>query len=124
MVSLSIYAIYTLNIATLNSCISFQRLKAALSNQGTGTQDGAGGSAGSSIPAVPQRPEQSQQPSQNSDAPSPAQPQVAHKGSAAVIRSLENIMEPAKKQSLFHIFFLSFLQWLIFSCHWLNSFTH
>lgn len=53
-----------------------QRLKAALTNQGTGTQDGPGGLAGSSIPAVPQRQEQSHQPSQNSDAPSPVQPQV------------------------------------------------
>ncbi|TMS18989.1 Cyclic AMP-dependent transcription factor ATF-7 [Larimichthys crocea] len=52
------------------------RLKAALSHQGTGAQDGAGGGSGS-IPAVPQRQEQSQQPSQNSDAPSPAQPQVS-----------------------------------------------
>lgn len=56
--------------------VSLQRLKAALTNQGTGAQDGAGGVAGSSIPAVPQRQEQSQQPSQNSDAPSPVQPQV------------------------------------------------
>nr|XP_040058745.1 cyclic AMP-dependent transcription factor ATF-7b isoform X1 [Gasterosteus aculeatus aculeatus] len=50
------------------------RLKAALTNQGPGAQDGACGGAGS-IPAVPQRPEQGQQPTQNSDAPSPAQPQ-------------------------------------------------
>lgn len=56
--------------------MSSQRLKAALTNQGTGAHDGAGGVAGSSIPAVPQRQEQSQQPSQNSDAPSPVQPQV------------------------------------------------
>ncbi|XP_022059603.1 cyclic AMP-dependent transcription factor ATF-7b isoform X2 [Acanthochromis polyacanthus] len=50
------------------------RLKAALTHQGPGAQDGAGGGSGS-IPAVPQRQEQSQQPTQNSDAPSPAQPQ-------------------------------------------------
>ncbi|XP_034079583.1 cyclic AMP-dependent transcription factor ATF-7b isoform X2 [Gymnodraco acuticeps] len=55
------------------------RLKAALTHQGPGAQDGAGGGAGSN-PAVPQRQEQSQQPSQNSDAPSPAQPQVVEGG--------------------------------------------
>ncbi|KAM4613894.1 cyclic AMP-dependent transcription factor ATF-7b isoform 2-T4 [Polymixia lowei] len=52
------------------------RLKAALTQQGPGSQNGAGGATGS-IPAVPQRQEQSQQPSQHSDAPSPAQPQVS-----------------------------------------------
>ncbi|KAM6980148.1 LOW QUALITY PROTEIN: cyclic AMP-dependent transcription factor ATF-7b [Aplochiton taeniatus] len=52
------------------------RLKAALSQQGPGAQNGAGGGVGSN-PAVPQRQEQSQQLTQHSDAPSPAQPQVS-----------------------------------------------
>ncbi|KAK0141701.1 Cyclic AMP-dependent transcription factor ATF-7 [Merluccius polli] len=54
------------------------RLKAALTQQGLVIQNGsAGGGATGSIPAVPQRPEQSQQPIQQSDALSPAQPQVS-----------------------------------------------
>lgn len=65
--------------------MALQRLKAALTNQGTGTHDGAGGVAGSSIPAVPQRQEQSQQPSQNSDAPSPVQPQVGTENILVVV---------------------------------------
>ncbi|XP_056129757.1 cyclic AMP-dependent transcription factor ATF-7b isoform X1 [Lampris incognitus] len=49
------------------------RLKASLTQQGSGTQNGAGGATGP-IPSVPQRQEHSQQPT---DAPSPAQPQVS-----------------------------------------------
>lgn len=68
-----------------NFTVTLQRLKAALTNHGTGTQDGAGGVAGSSVPVVPQRQEQSQQPSQNSDAPSPVQPQVGTEYTLAVV---------------------------------------
>lgn len=52
------------------------RLKAALTQQGPGAQNGSGGGTGS-IPAIPQKQEHSQQPTQHSDAPSPAQPQVS-----------------------------------------------
>ncbi|KAJ3602517.1 hypothetical protein NHX12_030271 [Muraenolepis orangiensis] len=54
------------------------RLKAALTQQALVIQNGfAGGAVPGSIPAVPQRPEQSQQLIQQSDALSPAQPQVS-----------------------------------------------
>ncbi|XP_075880741.1 cyclic AMP-dependent transcription factor ATF-7b isoform X4 [Nelusetta ayraudi] len=78
------------------------RLKAALSNQGTGTQDGPGGAAaGSPIPAVPQRPEQSQQPSQNSDAPSPAQPQVSPAQPTGGRRRRATEMDPDERRQRF-----------------------
>nr|XP_046239907.1 cyclic AMP-dependent transcription factor ATF-7b isoform X2 [Scatophagus argus] len=77
------------------------RLKAALIHQGTGAQDGAGGGAGSSIPAVPQRQEQSQQPSQNSDAPSPAQPQVSPAQPTGGRRRRATEMDPDERRQRF-----------------------
>ncbi|XP_029682887.1 cyclic AMP-dependent transcription factor ATF-7b isoform X2 [Takifugu rubripes] len=77
------------------------RLKAALTNQGTGPQDGAGGVAGSSIPAVPQRQEQSQQPSQNSDAPSPVQPQVSPAQPTGGRRRRAAEMDPDERRQRF-----------------------
>ncbi|KAL7407536.1 hypothetical protein ABVT39_009805 [Epinephelus coioides] len=76
------------------------RLKAALTQQGPGAQDGAGGGAGS-IPAVPQRHEQSQQPTQNSDAPSPAQPQVSPAQPTGGRRRRASEMDPDERRQRF-----------------------
>ncbi|XP_031177104.1 cyclic AMP-dependent transcription factor ATF-7b isoform X2 [Sander lucioperca] len=76
------------------------RLKAALSHQGPGAQDGAGGGAGS-IPAVPQRQEHSQQPTQNSDAPSPAQPQVSPAQPTGGRRRRASEMDPDERRERF-----------------------
>lgn len=76
------------------------RLKAALTHQGQAAQDGAGGGAGS-IPAVPQRQEQSQQPSQNSDAPSPAQPQVSPAQPTGGRRRRASEMDPDERRQRF-----------------------
>ncbi|KAM8756838.1 cyclic AMP-dependent transcription factor ATF-7b isoform 5-T5 [Acanthopagrus schlegelii] len=67
---------------------------------GSGVQDGAGGGAGS-IPAVPQRQEQSQQPSQNSDAPSPAQPQVSPAQPTGGRRRRATEMDPDERRQRF-----------------------
>ncbi|KAM3622503.1 uncharacterized protein V6R79_025899 [Siganus canaliculatus] len=72
------------------------RLKAALTHQGTGSQDGTG-----SNPAVPQRQEQSQQPSQNSDAPSPAQPQVSPAQPTGGRRRRASEMDPDERRQRF-----------------------
>lgn len=76
------------------------RLKAALSHQGSGAQDCAGGGAGS-IPAIPQRQEQSQQPNQNSDAPSPAQPQVSPAQPTGGRRRRAAEMDPDERRQRF-----------------------
>ncbi|XP_013864587.1 cyclic AMP-dependent transcription factor ATF-7b isoform X3 [Austrofundulus limnaeus] len=76
------------------------RLKAALSHQGPGAHDGAGGGSGS-IPAIPQRQEQSQQPSQNSDAPSPAQPQVSPAQPTGGRRRRASEMDPDERRQRF-----------------------
>ncbi|CAK6955660.1 cyclic AMP-dependent transcription factor ATF-7b isoform X1 [Scomber scombrus] len=76
------------------------RLKAALTHQGPGAHDGSGGRAGS-IPAVPQRQEQSQQPSQNSDAPSPAQPQVSPAQPTGGRRRRASEMDPDERRQRF-----------------------
>ncbi|XP_028302350.1 cyclic AMP-dependent transcription factor ATF-7b isoform X2 [Gouania willdenowi] len=76
------------------------RLKAALVHQGPGSQDGAGGGSGS-IPAVPQRQEQGQQPSQNSDAPSPAQPQVSPAQPTGGRRRRAAEMDPDERRQRF-----------------------
>ncbi|XP_060898601.1 cyclic AMP-dependent transcription factor ATF-7b isoform X1 [Labrus mixtus] len=76
------------------------RLKAALTHQGPGAQDGAGGGAGS-IPAVPQRQEHSQQFSQNSDAPSPAQPQVSPAQPTGGRRRRATEMDPDERRQRF-----------------------
>ncbi|KAJ4927280.1 hypothetical protein JOQ06_015014 [Pogonophryne albipinna] len=76
------------------------RLKAALTHQGPGAQDGAGGGAGSN-PAFPQRQEQSQQPSQNSDAPSPAQPQVSPAQPTGGRRRRASEMDPDERRERF-----------------------
>uniref|UniRef100_A0A665W028 Activating transcription factor 7b n=1 Tax=Echeneis naucrates TaxID=173247 RepID=A0A665W028_ECHNA len=73
------------------------RLKAALSHQ---AQDGAGGGPGS-IPAIPQRQEQSQQPTQNSDAPSPAQPQVSPAQPTGGRRRRASEMDPDERRQRF-----------------------
>nr|XP_043880681.1 cyclic AMP-dependent transcription factor ATF-7b isoform X3 [Solea senegalensis] len=72
------------------------RLKAALTHQGPGAQDGAG-----SIPAVPQRQEQSHQPTQNSDAPSPAQPQVSPAQPTGGRRRRASEMDPDERRQRF-----------------------
>uniref|UniRef100_A0A8C2XL02 Cyclic AMP-dependent transcription factor ATF-7 n=1 Tax=Cyclopterus lumpus TaxID=8103 RepID=A0A8C2XL02_CYCLU len=76
------------------------RLTEAQTHQGPGAQDGAGGGAGS-IPAVPQRPEQSQQPTQNSDAPSPAQPQVSPAQPTGGRRRRASEMDPDERRERF-----------------------
>ncbi|KAM3878213.1 cyclic AMP-dependent transcription factor ATF-7b [Diretmus argenteus] len=76
------------------------RLKAALTQQGPGTPNGAGAGTGS-IPAIPQRPEQSQQPSQNSDAPSPAQPQVSPAQPTGGRRRRATEMDPDERRQRF-----------------------
>ncbi|XP_026205262.1 cyclic AMP-dependent transcription factor ATF-7b isoform X2 [Anabas testudineus] len=73
------------------------RLKAALTHQSPGAQDGAGGS----IPAVPQRQEYSQQPTQNSDAPSPAQPQVSPAQPTGGRRRRASEMDPDERRQRF-----------------------
>ncbi|KAM9859698.1 cyclic AMP-dependent transcription factor ATF-7b isoform 2-T2 [Aulostomus maculatus] len=83
------------------------RLKAALSHQGSGAQDGGGGGGGAggggagSFPTVPQRQEQSQQPSQNSDAPSPAQPQVSPAQPTGGRRRRASEMDPDERRQRF-----------------------
>ncbi|XP_060898604.1 cyclic AMP-dependent transcription factor ATF-7b isoform X3 [Labrus mixtus] len=67
---------------------------------GPGAQDGAGGGAGS-IPAVPQRQEHSQQFSQNSDAPSPAQPQVSPAQPTGGRRRRATEMDPDERRQRF-----------------------
>ncbi|KAM6947598.1 cyclic AMP-dependent transcription factor ATF-7b isoform 2-T2 [Lycodopsis pacificus] len=67
---------------------------------GPGAQDGAGGGSGS-IPAVPQRAEQSQQPTQNSDAPSPAQPQVSPAQPTGGRRRRASEMDPDERRERF-----------------------
>ncbi|XP_069395258.1 cyclic AMP-dependent transcription factor ATF-7b isoform X6 [Paralichthys olivaceus] len=67
---------------------------------GQGAQDGAGGGSGS-IPAVPQRQEQSQQPTQNSDAPSPAQPQVSPAQPTGGRRRRASEMDPDERRQRF-----------------------
>ncbi|XP_029007248.1 cyclic AMP-dependent transcription factor ATF-7b isoform X1 [Betta splendens] len=74
------------------------RLKAALSHQGPGTQDGAGGG---SITAVPHHQEHSQQPTQNSDAPSPAQPQVSPAQPTGGRRRRASEMDPDERRQRF-----------------------
>lgn len=69
------------------------RLKAALSHQGSG--------ADGSIPAVPQRQEQSHQPTQNSDAPSPAQPQVSPAQPTGGRRRRASEMDPDERRQRF-----------------------
>ncbi|XP_005739678.1 cyclic AMP-dependent transcription factor ATF-7b isoform X1 [Pundamilia nyererei] len=76
------------------------RLKAALTHQGPGAQDSISGGSGS-IPAVPQRQEQSQQPSQNSDAPSPAQPQVSPAQPTGGRRRRAAEMDPDERRQRF-----------------------
>ncbi|XP_029907865.1 cyclic AMP-dependent transcription factor ATF-7b isoform X2 [Myripristis murdjan] len=76
------------------------RLKAALTQQGPGAQNGAGGGTGS-IPAVPQRQEQSQQPNQNSDTPSPAQPQVSPAQPTGGRRRRAAEMDPDERRQRF-----------------------
>ncbi|KAI3370174.1 hypothetical protein L3Q82_024957, partial [Scortum barcoo] len=76
------------------------RLKAALTHQGPGAQDGASGGAGS-IPAVPQRQEHSQQLTQNSDAPSPAQPQVSPAQPTGGRRRRATEMDPDERRQRF-----------------------
>lgn len=76
------------------------RLKAALAHQGTVAQDGAGGGAGSN-PAVPQRQEHSQQLTQNSDAPSPAQPQVSPAQPTGGRRRRATEMDPDERRQRF-----------------------
>ncbi|KAM9799349.1 cyclic AMP-dependent transcription factor ATF-7b isoform 1-T2 [Syngnathus typhle] len=76
------------------------RLKAALSNQGSGAHDDGGGGAGS-FPAVPQKQEQSQQPTQNSDAPSPAQPQVSPAQPTGGRRRRASEMDPDERRQRF-----------------------
>ncbi|XP_053725104.1 cyclic AMP-dependent transcription factor ATF-7-like isoform X2 [Synchiropus splendidus] len=76
------------------------RLKAALSHQGPGSQDDVGGGAGS-IPAVPQRQEHSQQLTQNSDAPSPAQPQVSPAQPTGGRRRRASEMDPDERRQRF-----------------------
>uniref|UniRef100_A0A3P9HBJ3 Cyclic AMP-dependent transcription factor ATF-7 n=1 Tax=Oryzias latipes TaxID=8090 RepID=A0A3P9HBJ3_ORYLA len=75
------------------------RLKAALS-QGPSAPDGAGIGSGS-IPAVPQRQEESQQPTQNSDAPSPAQPQVSPAQPTGGRRRRAAEMDPDERRQRF-----------------------
>ncbi|XP_056294051.1 cyclic AMP-dependent transcription factor ATF-7b isoform X3 [Pseudoliparis swirei] len=79
---------------------SRMQLTADLTHQGPGAQDGADGGAGS-IPAVPQRPEQSQQPTQNSDAPSPAQPQVSPAQPTGGRRRRASEMDPDDRRERF-----------------------
>ncbi|KAM8916632.1 cyclic AMP-dependent transcription factor ATF-7b isoform 3-T3 [Spinachia spinachia] len=67
---------------------------------GPGAQDGACGGAGS-IPAVPQRQEQGQQPTQNSDAPSPAQPQVSPAQPTGGRRRRASEMDPDERRERF-----------------------
>ncbi|XP_034441000.1 cyclic AMP-dependent transcription factor ATF-7b isoform X5 [Hippoglossus hippoglossus] len=74
------------------------RLKAALTHQGQGAHDGGGSG---SIPAVPQRQEQSQQPGQNSDAPSPAQPQVSPAQPTGGRRRRASEMDPDERRQRF-----------------------
>nr|XP_057910364.1 cyclic AMP-dependent transcription factor ATF-7b isoform X1 [Doryrhamphus excisus]XP_057910365.1 cyclic AMP-dependent transcription factor ATF-7b isoform X1 [Doryrhamphus excisus] len=71
------------------------RLKAALSHH-----DGGAGGAGS-FPAVPQRQEHGQQPSQNSDAPSPAQPQVSPAQPTGGRRRRASEMDPDERRQRF-----------------------
>nr|XP_061813962.1 cyclic AMP-dependent transcription factor ATF-7-like [Nerophis lumbriciformis] len=78
------------------------RLKAALSNQGSGAHDvGGGGLGAGSFPAVPQKQEQSQQPTQNSDAPSPAQPQVSPAQPTGGRRRRASEMDPDERRQRF-----------------------
>ncbi|XP_061688924.1 cyclic AMP-dependent transcription factor ATF-7b isoform X2 [Syngnathoides biaculeatus] len=77
------------------------RLKAALSNQGPGAHDGSGGGGAGSFPAVPQKQEQSQQPTQNSDAPSPAQPQVSPAQPTGGRRRRASEMDPDERRQRF-----------------------
>uniref|UniRef100_A0A8C8DLW3 Cyclic AMP-dependent transcription factor ATF-7 n=1 Tax=Oryzias sinensis TaxID=183150 RepID=A0A8C8DLW3_9TELE len=75
------------------------RLKTALS-QGPSPPDGAGTGSGS-IPAVPQRQEENQQPTQNSDAPSPAQPQVSPAQPTGGRRRRAAEMDPDERRQRF-----------------------
>ncbi|XP_061640383.1 cyclic AMP-dependent transcription factor ATF-7b isoform X2 [Phyllopteryx taeniolatus] len=77
------------------------RLKAALSNQGPGGHDGGGGGGAGSFPAVPQKQQQSQQPTQNSDAPSPAQPQVSPAQPTGGRRRRASEMDPDERRQRF-----------------------
>ncbi|XP_051933214.1 cyclic AMP-dependent transcription factor ATF-7b isoform X3 [Hippocampus zosterae] len=77
------------------------RLKAALSNQGSGAHDGGGAGGAGSFPAVPQKQEQSQQPTQNSDAPSPAQPQVSPAQPTGGRRRRASEMDPDERRQRF-----------------------
>ncbi|XP_072307628.1 cyclic AMP-dependent transcription factor ATF-7b isoform X2 [Eucyclogobius newberryi] len=70
------------------------RLKAALSHQSSGSDGG-------SIPAAPQRREQSYQPGQNSDAPSPAQPQVSPAQPTGGRRRRASEMDPDERRQRF-----------------------
>ncbi|XP_037632485.1 cyclic AMP-dependent transcription factor ATF-7b isoform X3 [Sebastes umbrosus] len=72
----------------------------AETKMGPGAQDGAGGGAGSN-PAVPQRQEHSQQPTQNSDAPSPAQPQVSPAQPTGGRRRRASEMDPDERRERF-----------------------
>ncbi|XP_034440998.1 cyclic AMP-dependent transcription factor ATF-7b isoform X3 [Hippoglossus hippoglossus] len=65
---------------------------------GQGAHDGGGSG---SIPAVPQRQEQSQQPGQNSDAPSPAQPQVSPAQPTGGRRRRASEMDPDERRQRF-----------------------
>ncbi|XP_076012935.1 cyclic AMP-dependent transcription factor ATF-7b isoform X2 [Genypterus blacodes] len=76
------------------------RLKAALTHQGPGGHEGAGGAG--SIPAVPhQRQEQNQQPTHHSDAPSPAQPQVSPAQPTGGRRRRATEMDPDERRQRF-----------------------
>ncbi|XP_019736305.1 cyclic AMP-dependent transcription factor ATF-7b isoform X2 [Hippocampus comes] len=77
------------------------RLKAALSNQGSGAHDGGGAGGAGSFPAIPQKQEQSQQPTQNSDAPSPAQPQVSPAQPTGGRRRRASEMDPDERRQRF-----------------------
>ncbi|XP_053296820.1 cyclic AMP-dependent transcription factor ATF-7b isoform X3 [Pleuronectes platessa] len=67
-------------------------------NMGQGAQDGYGSG---SNPAFPQRHEQSQQPSQNSDALSPAQPQVSPAQPTGSRRRRASEMDPDERRQRF-----------------------
>ncbi|XP_060925848.1 cyclic AMP-dependent transcription factor ATF-7b isoform X1 [Limanda limanda] len=68
------------------------------SNMGQDAQDDCGSG---SFPAYPQRQEQSQQPGQNSDAPSPAQPQVSPAQPTGGRRRRASEMDPDERRQRF-----------------------
>ncbi|XP_062256147.1 cyclic AMP-dependent transcription factor ATF-7b isoform X2 [Platichthys flesus] len=74
------------------------RLKTVLTHQSQGEQDGGGSG---SNPAFPHRHEQSQQLGQNSDAPSPAQPQVSPAQPTGSRRRRASEMDPDERRQRF-----------------------